>query len=162
MTMPKANAAIDHSDVLVGMTPIVTTLLVVDDDPIQRRVISKLGVQAGHRTMMASSLETAIVTLESEHVDLISIDIGLGANSGLDLLQFVASMNRGIKVLIISGASEFLLESTRNFAHQKRVPLFGVFAKPLDLAGLRQAMTKAREACWLEKQEEERGSCDVF
>ena len=88
--MSRNNAAIDHSDVLVGMTPIVTTLLVVDDDPIQRRVISKIGAQAGHRTLVASSLETAIVTLESEHVDLISVDIGLGADSGLDLLQFVA------------------------------------------------------------------------
>ncbi len=157
----KANA-IDHSDVLVGMTPVITTLLVVDDDPIQRRVIAKLGAQAGHRTLAASSLEAAIVILESEHIDLISVDIGLGADSGLDLLQFVAAMDREVQVLIISGASEFMLESTKNFAYQKRVPLFGVFAKPLDLASLRASLTKAREACWLQKQNEERGSCDVF
>ena len=155
-------AAIDHSDVLVGMTPVVTTLLVVDDDPIQRRVIGKLGTQAGHRTLLASSLEAAIKILEAEHVDLMSVDLGLGADSGLDLLQFVASMERKVQVLIISGASEFLLESTKNFAYQKRIPLFGVFAKPLDLASLRHSMTKAREACWLQKQNEERGSCDVF
>lgn len=144
----------DNSSAILAASSIATSLLVVDDDPIQRRVIAKIGAQAGHRALTASSLAEATEILASQRIDCLTIDLGLGADSGLDLFQLIVAQGRKIEVLIISGAGEDLLESTRSFAQKKGVELFDVFPKPLDLARLRASLARTRETCWLEHQAE--------
>lgn len=144
----------DNSSAILAASSIATSLLVVDDDPIQRRVIAKIGAQAGHRALTASSLAEATEILASQRIDCLTIDLGLGADSGLDLFQLIVAQGRKIEVLIISGAGEDLLELTRSFAQKKGVELFDVFPKPLDLARLRASLARTRETCWLEHQAE--------
>ena len=138
----------DHAASLRRLTPAVTRLLVVDDDPIQRRVISRLGVQAGHEAVVASSFYEATALLETASFNCITIDLGLGERSGVDLLRIIARSPVMMEVLIISGASEFVLESTKNFAWQNGLQLFDLFPKPLDLARLRDAFVRARLEHW--------------
>ncbi len=104
--------------------------------------------------LAAASFAEAIEIFGKERVGCLTIDLGLGAESGLDLLQLIAPQDRKIEILIISGASGALLESTRNFADQKGVPLFDLFPKPLDLVRLRESVKRAREACWMQQQAE--------
>lgn len=132
-------------------------MLVVDDDPIQRRVIAKIGVQAGHRALTAASVAEATHILATERVHCLTIDLGLGEESGLDLFQLIAGESRGMEVLVISGASEALLKSTRTYARRKGVELFDVFPKPLDLARLRASLARTRESCWIEQRAEGQG-----
>jgi CheY-like chemotaxis protein len=145
---------IDHSDVLVGMAPIVTNLLVVDDDPIQRRVIGKIGQQAGHTVLAAATLDQAMDILRGEEIDCATIDLGLGEKNGADLLKFISGMGRNIETLVISGSSERVLEQTRLQAEQAGLEIFALFPKPLDLASLRQSLARAREAVWIRRHDE--------
>lgn len=73
------------------------------------------------------------------------LDLGLGERSGVELLKSIARAHRPIKVLIISGCADHIRESTRTFAISNGVDIAAVFAKPLDLSALRQALVKARE-----------------
>ena len=143
------NAFDPANDSAPRLSPIVTRmLLVVDDDPIQRRVISKLGVQAGHDTRVAATFDEAVAVLQSEYFDCVTIDLGLGEHNGVDLLRMIALQPEKMDVIVISGASEFILESTRNVAYQAGLELFDLFQKPLDLAGLREAFVRARQNGW--------------
>ena len=110
----------DNSSAILAASSIATSLLVVDDDPIQRRVIAKIGAQAGHRALTASSLAEATEILASQRIDCLTIDLGLGADSGLDLFQLIVAQGRKIEVLIISGAGEDLLEFDAQFRSEKR------------------------------------------
>lgn len=148
----KAFKVVDQTRAILASSSVVTTLLVVDDDPIQRRVIARIGVQAGHRTLTAASLLEATQILTTERVDCLTIDVGLGKDCGLDLLQLVAAHGRKMEVLVISGVSGALLEATRNFALAKGVELFDLFPKPLDLARLRASLAQTRQTCWIRQQ----------
>ncbi len=149
----RSQKTIDHSDVLVGMAPIVTRLLVVDDDPIQRRVIGKIGLQAGHTVLAAGTLDEAMEILRREEIDCATIDLGLGENTGLDLLKLIGGMDRNIETLVISGSSEQVLEETRVMAEQAGLKLFALFSKPLDLSSLRQSLARARETVWMRRDD---------
>jgi DNA-binding NtrC family response regulator len=151
--MRKENV-VDHSDVLARMGPIVTRLLVVDDDPIQRRVIGKIGMQAGHTVLAAGTLDEAMGLLHAEDIDCATIDLGLGEKNGLDLLKFIVGMGRNIETLVISGSSEQVLEETRLEAEKQGLVLFGLFPKPLDLSSLRQSLARAREAAWMKRDDD--------
>lgn len=150
----RKNMPVDHSDVLLGMGPIVTNLLVVDDDAIQRRVIAKIGQQAGHNVLMAATLDEAEAILRGEPIDCVTLDLGLGARNGVDLLKIIGQMGRSIMALIISGSADHVLEATRIFAERSGMELYGVFAKPLDFAALRQSLVLARQAIWIDRQGE--------
>ncbi len=145
---------IDPTSAILASSARETTLLVVDDDVIQRRVIARIGAQAGHRTMMAASLAEARDALGKEPIDCLTIDLGLGAESGLELLRGIAENSRSVEVLIISGASGSVLESTRAFARRNGVELFDLFTKPLDLIRLRASLSRARKVCSLRQRPE--------
>ncbi len=144
---------VDHSDVLLEIEPVVTNLLVVDDDPIQRRVIGKIGQQAGHTILAAATIEEAETILRRERVDCATLDLGLGARNGVDVLKTIAQMRKDMPVLIISGSSDHVLEATRIYAAISGLELYGVFAKPLDFAALRQALAQVRETIWIDRQD---------
>ncbi len=142
---------VDHSDVLLGMAPIVTNLLVVDDDPIQRRVIAKIGQQAGHNVRTAATIEEAEAILRTEPIDCATLDLGLGQRNGVDLLKIIGQMGKHIMVLIISGSTDHVLDATRIFAEKTGLGLYGVFHKPIDFAALRQSLAHARETIWIDR-----------
>jgi CheY-like chemotaxis protein len=61
-------------------------VLVVDDDPETRQLLSDTLAAAGHAPMVARSAAEAMRVLRSSQVDAIIIDIILGGRSGFDLL----------------------------------------------------------------------------
>jgi signal transduction histidine kinase/DNA-binding response OmpR family regulator len=68
----------------------IRSLLIVDDDPIQRRYITDLMEPAHVRTVAVSTVDEALAELDTERYDCVVLDLGLPGQSGwrvIDELQ---------------------------------------------------------------------------
>jgi DNA-binding response OmpR family regulator len=69
----------------------VSTVLVVDDEPIVRDVVVRYLEKDGHRTLEASSGDEARGLLERESPSLVVLDVMLPGVSGLELCRWIRS-----------------------------------------------------------------------
>ena len=82
-------------------------VLIVDDDAVYRRIVGlslqRLGVQ---KTEVASDIATARVKLERENFDLVTIDVVLRGESGLDLLSWVHKDRKKVATVLLTSGSQ--------------------------------------------------------
>lgn len=64
-------------------------ILVVDDDALLRTSVAFTLRTAGYQVSMSGSAEEAVETLQTEHPDLILLDIGLPGMDGLEALRTI-------------------------------------------------------------------------
>ena len=64
-------------------------VLVVEDDPEQRKLICDILIASKFNVLSADCVETAILTLKEHDVDVVFSDWKLGKLSGIDLLNYV-------------------------------------------------------------------------
>ncbi|WP_065187406.1 sigma-54-dependent transcriptional regulator [Shewanella woodyi] len=64
-------------------------ILVVEDEPDQRSLITKMLAANGYQTKSAESVEEAVLSIKSELPDLVFSDWKLGQLTGMDLLNYV-------------------------------------------------------------------------
>lgn len=79
------------------------TVLVVDDEPIVCKAISRLVKSEGHDTVMALTYSDALAQLETSEFDLITLDMRLAGKHGNDLLAEMDKRNIETPVIILSG-----------------------------------------------------------
>ena len=116
-------------------------LLVVDDDLVQRVLISKIGSKLGYDSVVVPSYEAATELLAREAFDVMALDLSLGERDGVELLRFVAERNlRAMAIVIISGCDDRIMKATRRVAMGLKLHLGGCLTKPLDLNRLRSAL----------------------
>ncbi|AMN44765.1 EAL domain-containing response regulator [Rhodoplanes sp. Z2-YC6860] len=118
-----------------GSTP---SLLVIDDDFVQRTIICKIGESLGYRPQSAASSEEALVALEGDQFDCITLDLSLGEQPGTNLLRTIASF-RKTPVIIISGCDERIQNSAARLSSALGLGFCQV-AKPINLDKLRAAL----------------------
>ena len=116
-------------------------LLVVDDDLVQRVLISKIGAKLGYDTVVASSYEAATELLTRDTFEIMALDLSLGERDGVELLRFVAERDlREMSIVIISGCDDRIMKATRRVVNGLKLSLGGCLTKPLDLNRLRSAL----------------------
>lgn len=91
---------------LAGSTP--HTILVVDDDPFQSKLLERLLGNTGYGTMVAQSGTEALALLGRRHPDLILMDVGLPDLNGIELTRRLKSTPAlaAIPIVMITGHSE--------------------------------------------------------
>jgi CheY-like chemotaxis protein len=125
--------------------PRTLSLLVIDDDAVHRMVIGKVGEKAGYALTTASSVEDAIGKLAQQKFDCISLDLSLGGQSGLLVLESIAQNNKDALLIIISGATADVREATLASAHDLHIHVMEA-PKPVDLIALRARLNEHIEA----------------
>lgn len=118
-------------------------LLVIDDDAVQRTIISRMGAQAGYKTETAATFDAASDLLHAQRFDCVTLDLGLGDRSGALLLPLIARIGYEVPVVVISGASEKLLDAATVMSHALQIEA-EVMTKPLNLPRLREALARLR------------------
>ena len=83
-------------------------VLIVDDNPDNVFLASELLASRGYEVLTASSAESAIETVHSQHPDLILLDVVMPGKGGYDLCRELKDdpMTRLIPVVMITGLSE--------------------------------------------------------
>ncbi|MFC5701883.1 response regulator transcription factor [Cohnella faecalis] len=77
-------------------------ILVVDDDPQIREVIRTHIEQAGMDAREAESGNQAIERMESEHVDVIILDLMMGDRDGFEVLRYLHNRKLDTLVIVVS------------------------------------------------------------
>lgn len=85
---------------------IAATVLIVDDDPSTRILLSKLTRKIGHIALNAENLNVAMQTVTANQVDVVLLDVNLPDGSGLDILPKIRSLDSPPEVIIMTGAGE--------------------------------------------------------
>jgi len=122
----------------IATTP--PALLVIDDDPVQRTILCKVGNKAGHAVTAVATVEEAIREIERQHFDCIVLDLMLNGQNGMLMLGEIAKSNSDALLIIISGASEAVREETIALATHNHLDVVDL-PKPVDLAVLRTLLT---------------------
>ena len=82
------------------------TLIVVDDDPEVRIIISEYLEDSGYRVLQADGGASALMLLESHpETRVVVTDIRMPDMSGVELADRVTQRRNGLKVILISGYS---------------------------------------------------------
>jgi CheY-like chemotaxis protein len=116
------------------------TLLVIDDDGVQRTVLGKVGTKAGYAVTTVATVEEAIKEVERQRFDCIVLDLLLNGQNGMLILGAIAKFNADALLIIISGASEAVREQTRALAAHQNLDVVDL-PKPVDRTVLRTLLT---------------------
>ncbi len=88
------------------MSPDRRTVLVVDDEP-SLRLLCRVNLELeGHRVVEAGTLATARELLAAEPIDVVLLDVHVGAENGIDLLDDIESLELPVRVVMLSGTSD--------------------------------------------------------
>jgi len=121
-------------------------LLVLDDDVVQRTIISRIGRQCGFHVVGAATLQEAEQLVREWKFDCVTIDIALGADCGAALLGKLSNQDGLISIVVISGADRKILQATADKARSLGF-VSHAMTKPLNLIELRAVLgEKCRDA----------------
>src|SRR5438270_6017108 len=80
-----------------------TTILIVDDDPEVRQVLSSILAHPGYMLLTACDAYEALALLPSRNVDLLLTDVRMPGMSGFELARRAKAMRPGLRVIYFSG-----------------------------------------------------------
>lgn len=140
---------LDHAlneDCDTEKSPVIAQkLLVVDDDTVHRMVISRIARQAGYEVDEAASFEEARRLNGENAYACVTLDLSLGEQGGLDVLQILAHAKFDAPIIVVSGSEDAVREDAMMVARRLSLNVCGSFAKPLNLAQLRDLLREIRK-----------------
>lgn len=121
-------------------------ILVVDDDPLQRTLITRAAENAGYVAIAASSCAEAIELLRREPFSCMTLDLTLEDGDGFDIMEQMSTAACQVPVIVISGMGSLWRRASRAKARELGVDVLQSFHKPVDLAALRISLANLRSA----------------
>jgi EAL domain-containing protein (putative c-di-GMP-specific phosphodiesterase class I) len=118
-------------------------LLVVDDERVQRLIVTRAVEALGYAVDEASNLEMAAAALAKRHYDAIVLDLSLGENEGITLLHRVRAHGGDPLVVLMSGLDNRVLAASRRLADALGVRVAGAIEKPVLPSQLRLLLREA-------------------
>jgi CheY-like chemotaxis protein len=119
-------------------------LLIVDDDTVQRMLISSAANQAGHAVTLAGSCAEAIQQIQNARFDCVTLDLMLEDGDGVEVLKAMAAARFAGSVIVISGMNAARRIAARSYARSLGIELQSL-PKPVDLAALRICLANLRK-----------------
>ncbi|MDD3813879.1 MAG: response regulator [Desulfocapsaceae bacterium] len=82
------------------------TILVVDDDPVIRRMLEKRLEKAGYEVLIAEDGYQARKILPQQHIDVVLTDLMMpGSIGGIEVLDIAKNISQNIEVILITAHS---------------------------------------------------------
>jgi DNA-binding NtrC family response regulator len=115
-------------------------ILIIEDDPLQRKLIAENLAADGHAVFPAATRAEALVLAGREPVEVALVDYRLGADSGIEVIRALLGINPLISPIMVTafGSVETAVEAMKAGA-------FDFAVKPIDFPRLRLAIERARE-----------------
>lgn len=112
------------------------SVLVVDDEPLQRDITGRMLSELGYQVYLAASGDSAIEFIEKRQVDLILLDMLMppGMN-GRETYEKILAIRPGQKALIISGFT-----SSKDIERTLELGAGSLVKKPYNIAQLGHAV----------------------
>ena len=103
-------------------------VLVVDDDPTIRLLLSKFLEMQNCEAETAAGGEEALDLLNAEHFDIIMVDLQMPGMTGIEFAEVVRQQHPDIPIALITGVAHTLGETDL-----ERAGISKLFTKPFDL-----------------------------
>lgn len=113
------------------------TVLVVEDDPLQRIEIVKCLTRLGIVVHECASGGEAMETISQIHPHIVILDINLPGVTGIDLAVEIHNHHPDTDILMMTGDADSLRS-----ANSAKLPVFAVLEKPVPLAALTRYVTE--------------------
>ncbi|HEX7474474.1 MAG TPA: response regulator, partial [Dehalococcoidales bacterium] len=122
------------------MDPKTTKVLLIDDDPNLRGVLSDILKEKGFESVPVKSVAAALAQIEQQDIDVVLIDIKLEDMSGLDVLRSIKARSPEIECIMLTGhASQATAIKAVNLG------AYSYFQKPYEVDQLLVAIRRAAE-----------------
>ncbi len=117
-------------------------ILIVDDQPCIRKLLSEELIYEGYRVKTAGDGESAMASLRSSPPDLVLLDLYLDGPDGWEVLRDVKRQDPHLPVLIVTAYDSFADDPRLSMAD-------GYVVKSIDFRELKQKIANAlsRKAC---------------
>lgn len=122
----------------------VARILVVDDEESLRRLLRRTLEGSGHQVTEAGDGQTALEVLKDSPADLVITDLYMPNTDGLELILKLRAFSPGLKVIALSGGSQFKRMDTLSIAEQ--MGAYAAIRKPLDLESLLETVRRALDS----------------
>jgi adenylate cyclase len=134
------------------------TILIVDDDPLNRRLLSKSLENDGHRTTQLDNGFAALAAIKEDQPDLVLLDVEMPGLDGIEVLERIKGDDelRHVPVIMISG-----IEDTASIVRCIEAGAEDFLPKPFDPVILRARIRSGLNRKRLRDLEEDRVR-DVF
>jgi DNA-binding NtrC family response regulator len=130
------------------------TILVVDDEADQRRLLGGFLESRGYRAQEAASAEEALALIRAGQPDMVLLDIRLPGMSGIEALAEIRQIDQRLPVLLITAYADL-----RQAVAAMKSGADDYLAKPVDLDELETAISDAIGVS--EKKGKERGAREL-
>ncbi|WP_435271378.1 adenylate/guanylate cyclase domain-containing protein [Streptomyces sp. 1222.5] len=129
------------------------SILIADDDPVTRTVLSKLMERDGHSTQVANNGRSALQRLMQHHFDIMLLDIEMPELDGFGVLEHVKvdEKLRDLSIVVISA-----LEDIESVVHAIELGADDYVTKPISRVLLRARMNAIIDRQRLQRKERER------
>lgn len=114
----------------------MSAMLIIDDDSIHRMVIGRMASKAGMRAVYASTAQEAVEQLVAGGFRCVKLDLNLGEEQGVELLETIQKHNPGADVILVSGSDDQSRQSALRTARTLGLSIYD-FPKPIDLSAMR-------------------------
>jgi EAL domain-containing protein (putative c-di-GMP-specific phosphodiesterase class I) len=123
---------------------LTSSLLVVDDQRLDRAIASHAATQAGVRATAVGSINETRDLLESgSRFDFVVLDLSLGTEDGLEVLPLIARFNPNAVVIFASGFDGRILSASQRLASSFGLLVAGVLRKPILPTALQRLLRQA-------------------
>jgi EAL domain-containing protein (putative c-di-GMP-specific phosphodiesterase class I) len=106
-------------------------ILYLDDDPRMETTLRRIVRRHGHSFEFCSSIKTCQLAITTTPPDLLLLDLGLGQDNGLDLIEWLAVEARQIPVAFLSGYGDDMLDTAQRIAKARGINVRGLISKAL-------------------------------
>jgi DNA-binding response OmpR family regulator len=125
-------------------------LLVIDDAALHLAVLCKIAEQVGFRATGAHSVAEASQLLHDRAFDCITLDLSLGEESGIEVLQELSKIKCPTPIIVISASGQQACDETVRIGNVLNLNICSPIPRPIHLSAVRTALT--RIAACTEKQ----------
>lgn len=115
----------------MNLTPKIANILVVDDDPLNLQLVSRILAHAGFATAVASDGDEAVDRIITGQFDAVVSDVRMPRLSGIELLKNIRARFPWLPVILMTGQIE---DDIREGALTWRAT--ALFEKPVDRGDL--------------------------
>lgn len=113
-------------------------ILVADDEECIRFTFAEFLTRFGYTVVTTDSLSGCIKRLQSEHFDLLFLDVGIGQDNGIDAIEGIKVLQPNCEIVIITGRLD-----TRAIARARHSGAVDYLVKPIHEASLKFIAQKA-------------------
>jgi CheY-like chemotaxis protein len=117
-------------------------LLVIDDAALHLAVLCKIAEQVGFRTTGAHSATQASQLVHERAFDCITLDLSLGEESGIEVLQELSKIRCPTPIIVISASGEQACDETVRIGNGLNLNICSPVPKPIHLSAVRAALTR--------------------